>query len=138
MSSIKLIGRLILIGSWLLFLGLPAASGIFLVLKTPYNCFPGAACQISWDVEDGGPHNFNTVNLYLMDYSYDQLNIIHIIAEDLNVLSSNSLVWHVPLGFVADQQYFICAYDINAEYQTCSGHFWIMADYIKSDSDFNG
>lgn len=138
MSSITFLGRWLLLGSLLLFLGLPTASGIILKIKTPESCSPGVESQIYWTIENEGPHSFNNVDFYLMNYSYDQFNVIHIIAQDLDIMSTNSIVWQVPLEFAPEQQYFICAYASDVNYKSCSGFFWILADYCRNNSDNNG
>ena len=130
MYTVRIIVTKLLFAFSLLFLlGTPSASGVTLQLNAPECCEPGFDCQISWTVDNSGPDVFTKANFALMDYSFGQFNIIHIIASDVDVINSNSLTWHVPVDNLFEQQYFIGAFAIGAGYTTYSEHFWIMNDY---------
>jgi hypothetical protein len=65
-----------------------------------------------------------------MDYSFNRFNLIHLIADNVDVQTYNSIVWTVPMNDIPNQQYFIGAFAVGTDYKCFSDHFWIMGDFF--------
>lgn len=90
---------------------------------------PGFICLISWHFDRIGPRKFTHVDLFLMEFIYDQFSIVQPIAHEVDIDNAEKFEWEIPLHGILNGQYAIGAMALGHDYHSYSDHFWILRDY---------
>lgn len=100
-------------------------------IKDPEFSVTGSPCRIDWEIDfEKGDLNFTHANFVLVEFSYDQFNLVEVIALNVNILEMKSLIWEISRDSLPGRQYAVAAYAIGVDYLSISNYFWITDYYI--------